>query len=96
QRDLQAVAAAHGLPLEITEDTHFLCTLAEFTRHASARKHLRMEFFYREMRRDYRVLMNGAQPEGGRWNFDSENRSRFPKSEAPEIEPPQPFKPDAT
>lgn len=38
----------------------------------------RMEFFYREMRRKTGLLMTGDKPEGGRWNFDAENRSGPP------------------
>jgi len=33
-----------------------------------------MEFFYREMRCSMGLLMDGGKPEGGRWNFDAENR----------------------
>ncbi|MDB5890202.1 MAG: cryptochrome/photolyase family protein [Polaromonas sp.] len=36
-----------------------------------------MGFFYRTMRRQHRVLMSGDEPEGGRWNFDTENRKGF-------------------
>ena len=36
-----------------------------------------MEFFYREMRRKSGVLMDGTEPEGGRWNFDAENRKQL-------------------
>ena len=37
-----------------------------------------MEFFYREMRRRYRLLMEGDEPAGGRWNYDPENREALP------------------
>jgi len=33
-----------------------------------------MEYFYREMRRRTGMLMEGGEPAGGRWNFDTENR----------------------
>ena len=37
-----------------------------------------MEFFYREMRRRHRVLLDAeGGPEGGEWNFDAENRKAF-------------------
>ncbi len=36
------------------------------------RKPLRMEYFYREMRKRHDVLMQGDTPEGGRWNFDED------------------------
>ena len=62
------------IPVTILPDDRFLCTHAEFESWAQDRKHLRMEFFYRDMRRKSGLLMNGGAPEGGQWNFDAENR----------------------
>jgi deoxyribodipyrimidine photolyase-related protein len=65
-----------GVPVELLEDTRFLASHADFQRWAHGRKQLRMEYFYREMRRRYGLLMDAqAEPEGGRWNYDAENRS---------------------
>ncbi len=61
-------------PVEILEDDRFIATYEEFRSWADGRKQLRMEFFYRDMRRKTGLLMNGDQPEGGKWNFDAENR----------------------
>ena len=63
-----------GVPVEIRDDDRFLCTPEKFRDWAAGRKNLRMEFFYREMRRKYNILMSGDKPEGGQWNYDSENR----------------------
>jgi deoxyribodipyrimidine photolyase-related protein len=60
--------------IEMLEDTRFLCSHAAFAQWAQGRKELRMEYFYRDMRRQTCLLMNGDKPEGGQWNFDSENR----------------------
>ncbi|WP_170370337.1 cryptochrome/photolyase family protein [Ruegeria arenilitoris] len=60
--------------LHMLEDDRFVATHQEFRNWADGRKQLRMEYFYREMRRKTGLLMNGDQPEGGRWNFDAENR----------------------
>jgi deoxyribodipyrimidine photolyase-related protein len=60
--------------IETLEDTRFICSHASFRQWASECKDLRMEYFYRDMRRQTRLLMNGDKPEGGQWNFDSENR----------------------
>ena len=38
-----------------------------------------MEDFYRDNRRRIGLLMDGAEPVGGRWNFDAENREPPPK-----------------
>ena len=79
--------------IEIRDDSRFICSNAEFRRWASGRSGLRMEFFYREMRRQTGLLMDEAgQPEGGQWNFDRENRKRLPAGvRAPE---PLGFAPD--
>lgn len=67
-----------AMPVEIRDDTRFLCSNAQFAYWAEGRKSLRMEYFYREMRRDHGVLMRGDEPEGGQWNFDADNRERLP------------------
>ena len=41
----------------------------------------RMEFFYREMRRQTGYLMKDGKPEGGEWNYDDSNRKSLPKGE---------------
>jgi deoxyribodipyrimidine photolyase-related protein len=63
-----------GLTVDLFEDDRFICSRADFERWAADRKQLRMEYFYREMRRRTDLLMDGDQPEGGRWNFDADNR----------------------
>ncbi|KQS85781.1 MULTISPECIES: cryptochrome/photolyase family protein [unclassified Rhizobium] len=63
-----------GIPVEIRVDNRFLCSKFEFQDWARGRRSLTMEYFYRDMRRRTGLLMNGNNPEGGRWNFDAENR----------------------
>lgn len=79
--------------VEMLEDTRFLCSHAAFRRWATGRRELRMEFFYRDMRRQTRLLMDGDQPEGGRWNFDAENRT--PARKGMSFPAPPRFAPDA-
>jgi deoxyribodipyrimidine photolyase-related protein len=131
---LQDVCAQAQVPLELREDTHFLCSREEFAQwakerpvsawtsagaqpasqdapraraaagtdvrkdpgHAATpRRQLRMEFFYRMMRRKHGVLMDGAQPLGGQWNYDADNRAPYPRSGPGEIPAPARFEPDA-
>lgn len=63
------------LNIQYFEDQRFLCNHAEFSAWAHPKKQLRMENFYQMMRKKYHILLteNGT-PEGGRWNFDAENR----------------------
>jgi deoxyribodipyrimidine photolyase-related protein len=93
---LQAAAAHAKVPLELRADRHFLCSAERFARHAKGRKQLRMEYFYREMRREHGVLMAGEEPEGGQWNFDADNRESFGKNGPGFVPPPTRFAPDAT
>ena len=75
---LETLKNEMSIPIIIREDKRFLSNLDEFKRWASNRKELRMEYFYREMRIKYNILMDNDQPCGGKWNFDSENR-KVPK-----------------
>ena len=77
---IRHIARQHAVPLEVRDDTHFFCTVRDFAAHAKGRKQLRMEFFYREMRKKTGVLMDGQQPVGGQWNFDADNRASFGKN----------------
>jgi deoxyribodipyrimidine photolyase-related protein len=71
---------AFGLPVHILEDTRFFSTPNEFAKWAEGKKQLRMEFFYREMRRKTGLLMQGNDPIGNQWNFDHDNRKALPKA----------------
>ncbi|MGP9821352.1 cryptochrome/photolyase family protein [Salinarimonas sp. NSM] len=82
-----------AVPVEIREDNRFLATKAEFAAWAGEKKQLRMEFFYREMRRKTGLLMEGRDPAGGQWNFDAENRKALPKGLR--VPPRRRFEPDA-
>lgn len=67
------------VPVEIRPDTRFFATHRRFVDWAKGRKQWRMEHFYREMRRETGLLMEGDDPAGGAWNFDAENRKPWPK-----------------
>ena len=92
--DMRHWHEAAGVPVDIRSDDRFLCSVEQFRDWAAGRRQLRMEFFYREMRRRHAVLLAaGGMPESGRWNFDAENRKRLPAGTAlPEIPA---FPPDA-
>lgn len=64
--------------IEIRPDTRFMCSINDFKAWAANRSSLIMEYFYREMRKKYQILMDGDSPEGGKWNYDKENR-KIPK-----------------
>ncbi len=76
---LRQLASKLKIDLEVREDRHFFSTPAEFADHAKGRKQLRLEYFYRELRRKHDILMNGKDPVGGKWNYDAQNRGSFGK-----------------
>ena len=86
---------AASIPLRLCDDTHFMCSRAEFAKWASRLKSLRMEFFYRDMRKRHQVLMQAdGEPEGGQWNYDADNRQGYPKTGPGDVAPPAFFQPD--
>ncbi len=94
---LQATAAAAGVPVDLRPDQHFLCSEQEFQEYAQGKGQLRLEHFYRHLRRRDRLLVDQAgQPLGGRWNFDADNRQTFGRRGPPAIPGPRAFPPDAT
>ncbi|MFC6671531.1 cryptochrome/photolyase family protein [Marinobacterium aestuariivivens] len=66
---------ALGIPVQVCEDDRFVCSPDEFAAWAEGRRQLRMEYFYREMRRRTGLLMENGEPVGGQWNFDADNRN---------------------
>ncbi len=93
QAMLEAWETMFGVPVDIRADTRFLCSHDRFGEWAEGRRELRMEFFYREMRRETNLLMDGTKPEGGKWNFDKDNRK--PPSRDLMMPRPLSFEPDA-
>ena len=92
---IKGVSKQTGVPLEIREDDYFFSTVREFAEHAKGRKQLRLEYWYRELRKKHSILMEDGQPIGCEWNYDQENRSSFGKEGPPPIPAPLRFKPDA-
>ena len=74
------IDALNDLPLDVTqlEDDRFIATHKDFADWTKGRKELRMEWFYRDMRKKTGLLMNGDEPEGGKWNYDHDNRKPAP------------------
>ncbi len=94
-QDLDAWSARLGVPVHRHPDDRFHCDPGDFACWAEGRKRLRMEDFYRAMRRGHDVLMDADGPAGGQWNYDSANRSPLPR-DGPDIPAPPRFEADAT
>lgn len=61
----------------------FVATAAQFADWERSRRgrRLLLEDFYRDARRRTGLLMAGDTPQGGRWNFDSDNREPPPRGQ---------------
>jgi deoxyribodipyrimidine photolyase-related protein len=82
-------------PVEVLPARGFLTTRDEFEAwvEGRGRRRLLMEDFYRDARRRLGVLMDGAEPAGGRWNYDTENREPPPRAAA-RLDVPEPWWPE--
>lgn len=83
-----------NVPVTVCEDDRFICSIDEFKDWAKGRKHLLMETFYRSQRTKTGLLMQNAQPAGGEWNYDKENRQTL-KELPDDYKKPRGFEPDS-
>ncbi len=79
--------------VRVHPNTLFLTDTAFFRRVFPRAGNRRLETFYRAARRATRLLMDGADPVGGAWNYDADNR--LPWKGTPPAPPIPRFAPDA-
>lgn len=95
EASLRVACRELGVPMRILPDPHFLFATEDFAHWARGRRQLRMEHFYREVRRRTGLLMEAdGQPTGGVWNLDAENRQSFGKTGPGTLPEPAWFAPD--
>ena len=68
-----------SVPFDVLPDKRFFCSREDFSAWAEGKRQLRMENFYRMMRKHTGYLMDADTPVGGQWNFDHDNRKKAPK-----------------
>ena len=84
ERRIVRFAEDHDLRRIELSSPMFLSTRAEFEAFASGKSRLLMADFYKAQRRRLGVLIDDdAEPAGGRWSFDTENRKKLPRSVTP-------------
>ena len=66
--------------IQFVPNDFFLTSRALFFQWAEKQKSYVMENFYRAQRVRLNILMQGADPVGGRWNYDADNRLPPPKN----------------
>jgi deoxyribodipyrimidine photolyase-related protein len=95
KQQIEELARDVSINLEMREDDHFYCSHHEFVKWAADKKELRLEYFYRLMRKTHHILVDSeGNPEGGQWNFDQDNRKPYPKKGPGILEDPILFEPD--
>ena len=76
-RQLKEICEALVIQTEAFDTEHFYTTRDELKNFFKGKKQFLMESFYRYMRKKHQVLMEGDQPEGGKWNYDASNRKKW-------------------
>ncbi|MFD0861784.1 cryptochrome/photolyase family protein [Sungkyunkwania multivorans] len=66
-----------SIETEVVDTEHFLTTREDLQKFYEGKKQMVMEYFYRDMRKKYDLLMDKDEPEGGKWNFDHSNRNKW-------------------
>ncbi|NNE98485.1 MAG: cryptochrome/photolyase family protein [Pyrinomonadaceae bacterium] len=73
-----------AIEIEAFETPLFISSKEDVTSYLESRKKFRHNEFYIRQRKELGILIeNGEEPVGGKWSFDSENRERYPKGQAP-------------
>lgn len=86
EESLQSLCKELDVLTSACSSEHFLVEPSFFADVFKGHKRYVMEHFYREVRRKHDILIADGKPEGGKWNFDSENRKKLPNS----VRPPEP------
>ncbi|UZO82417.1 cryptochrome/photolyase family protein [Aquimarina sp. ERC-38] len=77
-QQLKEISSLLQLPVQSFDTEHFLTSRTDLTGFFEGKKQMTMEYFYRDMRKKYGVMMvNEKEPEGGKWNFDKSNRNKW-------------------
>ncbi len=94
-QSLPQVCRDAGVDWAERPDLHFYSTPGDFAGWAKGRKELRLEYFYRWLRKREDVLIEDGEPVGGQWNFDADNRGTFGKQGPGALPAPRAFPADA-
>ncbi len=76
-QQLKTFCSTLAIETSSTDTQHFLTKREDLKIFFAGKKTRLMESFYRDMRKNLGILMNGKEPMGGKWNFDHENRKAY-------------------
>lgn len=90
ERRISRYAGQFSIDTEVYESPMFLLDRSALEERLGDKKSYFMASFYKEQRKRSGLLMDGDEPEGGKWSFDEENRKKLPDDEdVPDIYVPQ-------
>lgn len=76
-QQLQEFTSTLDIPTEAIDSQHFLVGRDYVDSFFAGKKTYLLESFYRQMRKDFDLLMESGQPVGEKWNYDAQNRKKF-------------------
>ena len=85
----QETVQQRNIQVTFFDTEHFILPKDDIPKYFRKDKHVRMENFYRTMRKRFNILMEKTDPVGGQWNFDADNRKHLKKDDLAGI--PQPL-----
>lgn len=85
-----------SLHINQVDTEHFLLPFGEIATTFKKHQPIKMEYFYRRMRKRFNILVDDDQPFGGKWNYDAQNRSCFKQEDLSQIPAPLLFTNDVT
>lgn len=75
---LKNICKSLSIETQVYDTEHFYTSRTEVKEFFKGKKQYLMENFYRYMRKKHQILIDkDDQPEGGKWNFDHENRKKY-------------------
>ena len=93
-QQLEPLDLGDEIDIDCCDTEHFLLTWSELPQWVKPKQHNRLEIFYRKMRKQFDILMDGDKPAGDQWNFDSDNRKALKADDLKEIPDPLLFEND--
>jgi len=76
-KQLEQICKSLKITHEVYTTEHFLVSQDFLKKMFEEKKQVIMESFYRNLRKQYGFLMEGGEPEGGKWNYDHDNRKKW-------------------
>ncbi len=83
EKRLRLAVDKHKLELEILPSPAFINSREENNAWRAGKKRWHMADFYKFQRVRLDILMDGAEPAGGKWSFDDANRKKLPVRQVP-------------